>query len=56
MAAELQPEYQGNTLAFMFESRYVFHPTESALNATFRQHDYVEVWQGLRSRFDPKKR
>ena len=50
---ELKPEYQGNTLAFMFESRYVFHPTPAALNADFRQHDYVQVWQGLRSHFDP---
>ncbi len=55
-AAELAPEYQGNTLAFMFESRYVFHPTEAALEATFRQRDYVEVWQGLRSHFDPRQR
>ena len=54
--AELKPEYQGNTLAFMFESRYVFHPTEAALNADFRQRDYVQVWQDLRSHFDPQQR
>ncbi len=55
-SAELAPEYQGNTLAFMFESRYVFHPTEAALAAPFRQRDYVEVWQGLGSHFDPQQR
>jgi homogentisate 1,2-dioxygenase len=54
--AELKPQYQDNTLAFMFESRYVFHPTETALNAAFRQRDYVKVWQGLQSHFDPKNR
>ena len=53
---ELKPEYQGNTLAFMFESRYVFHPTKAALNAEFRQRDYVKVWQGLSSQFDPNAR
>ena len=50
---ELEPQYQGNTLAFMFESRYVFHLTEAALNADFRQRDYVDVWQGLKSHFNP---
>lgn len=52
-AAELVPQYQGETLAFMFESRYVFQPTETALSADFRQRDYVDVWQGLGSHFDP---
>ncbi|MFG6176241.1 homogentisate 1,2-dioxygenase [Halomonas sp. THAF12] len=51
--AELTPQYQGNTLAFMFESRYVFHPTEAALAADFRQRDYVDVWSTLRAHFDP---
>ncbi len=53
--AELKPEYQDNTLAFMFESRYVFHPTKAALNADFRQRDYVQVWQDLRSHFNPQQ-
>ncbi|GGX99040.1 homogentisate 1,2-dioxygenase [Litchfieldella qijiaojingensis] len=51
--AELTPRYQGDTLAFMFESRYVFQPTPTALEAEFRQRDYVDVWAGLRSHFDP---
>ncbi|MFC3283245.1 homogentisate 1,2-dioxygenase [Litchfieldella rifensis] len=51
--AELTPQYQGDTLAFMFESRYVFQPTPTALEADFRQRDYVDVWAGLRSHFDP---
>lgn len=55
-SAELKPTYQGDTLAFMFESRYVFHPTREALDGAFRQRDYVQVWQGLRPHFDPKRR
>ncbi|MCA0974088.1 homogentisate 1,2-dioxygenase [Halomonas denitrificans] len=51
----LEPHYLGATLAFMFESRYVFQPTEKALAADFRQRDYVSVWQGLRSHFDPNR-
>lgn len=50
--AELEPTYIGNTLAFMFESRYVFKPTEQAVAADFRQRDYIDVWQGLTARFD----
>src|SRR5213075_1309522 len=30
-AAKLEPQYLGETLAFMFESRYVFEPTRLAL-------------------------
>ena len=52
-AAELKPQYQGDTMAFMFESRYVYHPTAAALDADFRQRDYVDVWSTLRSHFDP---
>ncbi|TFH87617.1 homogentisate 1,2-dioxygenase [Billgrantia azerbaijanica] len=53
--AELTPRYLGDTLAFMFESRYVYHPTEAALEADFRQRDYVDVWATLRSHFDPTR-
>ncbi|GAA0559751.1 homogentisate 1,2-dioxygenase [Halomonas salifodinae] len=54
--SELTPQYQGATMAFMFESRYVYHPTEAALNADFRQRDYVDVWAGMKSHFDPENR
>lgn len=54
--AKLTPQYQGNTLAFMFESRYVFHPTEAALSAPGRQREYVNVWSTLTSHFDPHQR
>ncbi|EAR22889.1 homogentisate 1,2-dioxygenase [Nitrococcus mobilis] len=49
----LQPVYLSDTLAFMFESRYPYRVTAQALNASFRQHDYVQVWQDLAPQFDP---
>ncbi|WP_438455575.1 homogentisate 1,2-dioxygenase [Vreelandella venusta] len=53
--AELKPHFIGDTLAFMFESRYLFHPTPAALEANFRQRDYVDVWSTLRSHFNPNQ-
>jgi homogentisate 1,2-dioxygenase len=55
-STELKPQYQGNTLAFMFESRYVFQPTETALNSDHRQRDYASVWSTLNSQFTPDQR
>src|SRR5690606_25387254 len=54
--ASLAPQRLGDTLAFMFESRYLFHPTQQALDASFRQPRYADVWQSLGSHFDPSKR
>jgi homogentisate 1,2-dioxygenase len=45
----LQPLYQGHTLAFMFESRYVFEPTLHALETTALQPDYDAAWAGFHS-------
>ena len=47
-AAELKPHKIENTLAFMWESRYVFRPTKAAMNARERQKDYDRVWAGFR--------
>ena len=55
-SAELAPQRLRDTPAFMFESRYVFQPTPAALDADFRQHDYVNVWAGLKSHFTPDQR
>ena len=41
---ELKPHYLDNTLAFMFESRYVFAPTAFALDAPELQDNYDSVW------------
>ncbi|MDN3650842.1 homogentisate 1,2-dioxygenase [Reinekea marina] len=49
--ANLKPERYENTLAFMFESRYVLAPTAQMLNAPERQLDYPQCWAGLESKF-----
>ncbi|NOT60169.1 MAG: homogentisate 1,2-dioxygenase, partial [Acidobacteria bacterium] len=49
--AELAPKKYENTLAFMFESRYVFRTTAFALETTALQQDYWECWQGLPKNF-----
>jgi homogentisate 1,2-dioxygenase len=46
-AAELKPEKQENTLAFMFESRWVFRPTEFAMKTPTLQRDYDACWGGF---------
>ena len=50
--AELKPTHLDDTMAFMFESRYLIRPTRFALEAKERQHDYQDCWQGLPKRFD----
>jgi homogentisate 1,2-dioxygenase len=54
VSMHLQPEYYADTLAFMFESRHVWQLTEHALNADFRQKNYLECWKGLKSNFREK--
>lgn len=53
--ATLEPRYIGDTMAVMFESRYIFRPTRQAMEAEFRQRDYVAVWRGLEPLFDPSR-
>jgi homogentisate 1,2-dioxygenase len=52
--AALVPQKLENTLAFMFESRYVIRPTRFALQSPLLQHDYRECWQGLAKHFNGK--
>lgn len=47
----LQPEYYGDTLAFMFESRLIWNLTPFALNSPFRQKNYLDCWKDLSSCF-----
>ncbi|HEX7152118.1 MAG TPA: homogentisate 1,2-dioxygenase [Thermoanaerobaculia bacterium] len=49
--AELKPQFLGDTLAFMFESRFVFRPTKFALETPALQRDYWRCWQGLTKHF-----
>lgn len=53
--AELKPEKYSDTLAFMFESRYVIQPTKYALECDYRQQDYMDCWQTLEKKFTGKK-
>jgi homogentisate 1,2-dioxygenase len=50
-SAELKPHKVENTLAFMWESRYVFRPTRFALGARELQKDYDRVWDGFKNLF-----
>ena len=47
-AQELKPHKIEDTLAFMWESRFVFRPTRFALGAPQLQKDYDRVWDGFR--------
>jgi homogentisate 1,2-dioxygenase len=50
-AAELKPHKIDDTLAFMWESKYIFRPTKFALGAPQLQKDYEAVWGGFKKRF-----
>ena len=50
-----KPDHIKDTMAFMFETRAVIHPTRQALDAPERQRNYQECWRGLRKRFDADK-
>ncbi len=49
--AELAPERYEDTLAFMFESRYIIHPTKFALESPARQRDYIDCYAGIKNNF-----
>ncbi len=51
ISTPLKPKYYSNTLAFMFESRQVWQLTSAALQAPFRQRDYLACWKGLTANF-----
>jgi len=47
MAAELKPHKIDDTLAFMFESRWVWRPTAFALACPQLQSDYDDCWKSF---------
>ena len=49
--AELKPQKLSGTMAFMFESRYIIRPTKFAMDCAELQHNYSDVWQGLKKLF-----
>jgi homogentisate 1,2-dioxygenase len=50
--AKLKPQYIEDSLAFMFETRYIIRPTRFALETPALQRDYWKCWQGLRKHFE----
>jgi homogentisate 1,2-dioxygenase len=50
-----QPQRVSDTMAFMFETRAVIHPTRFALESAQRQPEYYRCWATLASHFDPDK-
>ena len=52
-SAALKPERMENTLAIMFESRYVIAPTRYALESPLLQKTYTDCWRGIASNFTP---
>jgi homogentisate 1,2-dioxygenase len=52
--AELQPQKLDETMAFMFESRYLIQPTAFAMGAEALQSDYRDCWSGLSRNFKPE--
>jgi homogentisate 1,2-dioxygenase len=45
-----------DTMAFMFETRTVIHPTRFALESAQLQHEYFRCWQDLPKQFNPDQR
>ncbi len=52
--ADLKPVYLKDTLAFMFETRFVVKVTQHALATAELQHEYYECWQDIPKRFNGK--
>jgi homogentisate 1,2-dioxygenase len=50
-AGALAPRKLDDTLAFMFESRWVMNPTRQAMEAAHRQPGYDAVWASLTRSF-----
>jgi homogentisate 1,2-dioxygenase len=50
------PDVIKDTMAFMFETRFVWRPTRQALDSALLQHEYYRCWQGLQKHFDPSRR
>src|SRR5215217_4863327 len=51
---DLKPQKLTDTLAFMFESRYIIRPTRFAMKTPSLQNNYYKCWQNLRKYFDVK--
>jgi homogentisate 1,2-dioxygenase len=54
-SAKLRPQKLDDTLAFMFESRWMIIPTRQAMEAEHRQPGYDTVWEGLTRSFQNER-
>lgn len=50
-----KPQVIADTMAFMFETRWVLGATRQAMESAQLQHEYYRCWQGLRKHFDPAR-
>lgn len=48
---DMSPQKLSDTMAFMFESRYVIRPTRLSMESPSLQRGYFECWQGLKKNF-----
>ncbi len=55
-AADLKPQFLADTLAFMFESRFVLRPSQPAMDTPQLQRDYYCCWKDLRKNFRPDQK
>jgi homogentisate 1,2-dioxygenase len=53
-SAKLEPHKLEQTMAFMFESRYLIQPTRFALECPELQSDYRDCWTDLERNFPPR--
>ena len=51
--ADLSRHKIEGSMAFMFETRFVFRPTKVAMETAARQHEYYTCWQTLKKNFKP---
>ncbi|MFV0389102.1 MAG: homogentisate 1,2-dioxygenase [Pyrinomonadaceae bacterium] len=48
---DMIPQKLSDTLAFMFETRFVIHPSEFSMNCGALQDDYYKCWSALERKF-----
>ena len=53
-SVKLEPQRYRDTLAFMFETRFVLQPTRFAAETKHLQPEYHRCWDGLGRNFRPR--
>ncbi len=52
ISSDESPKKIKDTMAFMFETCHIFHPTRYALESPHRQKDYPKCWEGFRPLYE----